>query len=1174
MATDGTAYGSVADFRAIFDALLDAVFLVDTSGRILDANATAEHWYGYTREELQRLHVSDLAASFLQGEVAPRLQEILESPCRFEWVHVGKDGSPREVEIVSRTILWEGRQAILSCVRDIRARKALEAELRLRTSILEETEARLQDKRRILEMMATQAPLARILEALVTFIEERVPEVWGSILLLDPDGLHVRHGAAPRLPVAFCDAIEGQPIGPAAGSCGTAAWRKAPVLAADIATDPLWTDYRDLALCHGLRACWSTPILDEQDLVLGTFALYTAGHPFPEARLQPLLEDVTHLAAIAIANHRQTAQLTQREAQLAMIHDNVHDILFVLAVEPEEHYRFQSVNHRFLEATGLREDQVVGREVTDVIPEPSCTLVRERYREAIRTGTSVQWNEVTAYPAGERTGEVSVTPVFREGACRWLVGAVHDITALTQATAKIQRMSRLYAALSQCNQAIVRCSDAETLFPVICRDAVNFGGMKMAWVGMVGEDGVSVTPVASYGTGTDYLEGLSISSDGTNAAGRGPTGTAIRENRPVWCQDFQNDPTTAPWHARGQAYGWGASASLPLHRNGQVVGAFTLYSGEPQAFDAPAQDLLQEMALDISFALARFVLERERREALSALENSERQLRTIIDTEPECVKIIDAAGRLQLMNAAGLAMLEVESLEALQAGTLLDFVVPEYREAFRAVHQRVMQGEQASLEFEIQGRRGTRRWVETHAASLPLPGAGGVALLGITRDISGRKQSEDRIRYLANFDALTGLPNRYQLDTHLNFALNLARRSNGTFAVMFLDLDRFKDVNDSLGHRLGDALLVEVANRLREVLRAEDTVSRLGGDEFILMFPGCDMRGAAQVAQKLLDAVSRTYRIAPYDLTVSASIGIALYPEDGEDLDALFRNADTAMYRAKRFGRNRFSFYTSEMQSQAARTLQLVSALRQAIAQDGLAVFYQPQFSLADGRLVGAEALLRWHHPALGDVSPAEFIPAAEDCGLILPLGEWVLRQALAQWTQWRALGHDPFSLSVNFSGVQFRQAGLPEWLGRLLAESGAEARWLELELTESVMMGDPEGEITMIGQLHALGVRVAIDDFGTGYSSLNYLKRFKVSRLKIDQSFVRDIDTDQEDRAIVSAIISMARSLGLATIAEGVETPGQRDFLRGQGCDEAQGYLYSPPLTTDAFTALLDRLR
>ena len=1038
MATDGTAYGSVADFRAIFDALPDAVFLVDTSGRILDANATAEHWYGHTREELQRLQVSDLAPSFLQ--------EILEAPRQFEWVHVGKDGTPREVEIVSRTIHWEGRQAILSCVRDIRARKALEAELRLRTTILEETEARLQDKRRILEMMATQVPLPRILEALVAFIEDRVPEVLGSILLLDTEGLHLRHGAAPRLPAAFRDAIDGQPIGPAAGSCGTAAWRKAQVLVTDIATDPLWADYRDWALPHGLRACWATPILNEQDLVLGTYALYTDGHSFPEARLQPLIEDVTHLAAIAITNYRQTE--------------------------------------------------------------------------------------------------------------------------------KIKRMSRLYAALSQCNQAIVRCSDAETLFPVICRDAVNFGGMKMAWVGMVAEDGVTVTPVASHGAGTDYLEGLSISSDGTDATGRGPTGTAIRENCPVWCQDFQNDPTTAPWHARGQAYGWGASASLPLHRNGRVVGAFTLYAGEPRAFDAPAQDLLQEMALDISFALDRFILERERRDALVALENSERQLRTIIDTEPECVKIVDAAGRLQLMNAAGLAMLEVESLEALQTSTLLDFVMPEYREAFRALHQRVMQGEQAFLEFEIQGRRGTRRWVETHAAPLPDPGTEGVALLGITRDISGRKQSEDRIRYLANFDALTGLPNRYQLDAHLNFALNLARRSNGTFAVMFLDLDRFKDVNDSLGHRLGDALLVEVATRLREVLRAEDNVSRLGGDEFILMFPGCDVRGAAQVAQKLLDAINRTYRIAPYDLTISASIGIALYPEDGEDLDALFRNADTAMYRAKRFGRNRFSFYTSEMQSQAARTLRLVSALREAIAQDGLAVVYQPQFSLADERLVGAEALLRWHHPVLGEVSPAEFIPVAEDCGLILPLGEWVLRQALAQWAQWRDLGHDPFSLSVNLSGVQFRQAGLPEWLGRLLGESGVEARWLEVELTESVMMGDPEGETTLIGQLHALGVRVAIDDFGTGYSSLNYLKRFKVSRLKIDQSFVRDSDTNQEDRAIVSAIISMARSLGLATIAEGVETPGQRDFLRAQGCDEAQGYLYSPPLTPEAFAALLDRLR
>ncbi|MBE2258278.1 MAG: EAL domain-containing protein [Rhodobacteraceae bacterium] len=433
-------------------------------------------------------------------------------------------------------------------------------------------------------------------------------------------------------------------------------------------------------------------------------------------------------------------------------------------------------------------------------------------------------------------------------------------------------------------------------------------------------------------------------------------------------------------------------------------------------------------------------------------------------------------------------------------------------------------------------------------------------------DLSERKRGEERIHHLANFDALTGLPNRAQLDERMHYSLSVARRNGQSLVLMFLDLDHFKDINDSLGHSVGDALLVELARRLRLLLREEDIVSRLGGDEFILSLHGADARGAAQVAKKLLDVIAEPYRVEQHDLHVTASIGIAMFPDDGPDLETLSRNADAAMYRAKQEGRHAYRFFTAEMQAHSARHLKLISALRNAVELGQLALHFQPQIALKDQRIIGAEALLRWVHPELGAVSPAEFIPAAEDSGLILPIGEWVIRQAVRQGKRWIAKGLEPLIIAVNLSAVQFRHPDLPDRVTRILDEEQLPPACLELELTEGVAMHDPQGAIAVMDKLHARGVRMSIDDFGTGYSSLSYLKKFKAYKLKIDQSFVRDISTDSEDKAIVSAIIRMAQSLGLQTIAEGVETPGQLLYLDEEGCDEVQGHYFSQPLPAERF--------
>ncbi len=438
--------------------------------------------------------------------------------------------------------------------------------------------------------------------------------------------------------------------------------------------------------------------------------------------------------------------------------------------------------------------------------------------------------------------------------------------------------------------------------------------------------------------------------------------------------------------------------------------------------------------------------------------------------------------------------------------------------------------------------------------------------VAIFSDISRRLEQEARIRDLAYYDGLTGLANRSLLRERVEHDLSMARRHDTPLSLLFIDLDHFKHVNDSLGHQVGDQLLVEVARRIRGLVREQDSVARLGGDEFVAVLPETGADGAAHAAMVILKALSQPYDIGPQELTVTPSIGIALFPDDGADFETLYRCADTAMYRAKQEGRNRHAFFTREMQALAMRRLQLENALRRAIDRRELSLHYQPQISLQDGSLVGVEALLRWTHPELGSISPAEFIPVAEHTGQIVAIGEWVLRESCHQMQQWHQAGLPPLVVAVNLSAAQFRQPELVHHVAQALTISGLPAGLLELELTESTAMHDPEAAIATVDALRALGVHLSLDDFGTGYSSLNHLKRFRIGKLKIDQSFVRDLPDDAEDAGIVETIIQMARSLGLMTIAEGVETEAQRDFLQRRGCDQMQGYLLARPLPAKDF--------
>jgi PAS domain S-box-containing protein len=521
--------------------------------------------------------------------------------------------------------------------------------------------------------------------------------------------------------------------------------------------------------------------------------------------------------------------------------------------------------------------------------------------------------------------------------------------------------------------------------------------------------------------------------------------------------------------------------------------------------------------------------------------------------------------------------------------TLLERVHPEDRDRVaRAQEAARRKGQPYSIDFRILRPDATIRFVHDQAEVTFDEAGAPWRMTGTLQDITERKQAEEQIRFLAYYDGLTQLPNRTLFIERLKLALASATRHGRRIAILFLDLDRFKHINDTLGHSAGDELLRSVADRLRKVLRSTDTigreagsaasnsdgtVARLGGDEFVVSATDIT-RGedAARVASRILDALSDPFMLNEHEVFVTGSIGISLYPDDGGDSDTLLKSADAALYHAKDVGRNGYQFYNKSMNATAFQRLLLENSLRKALKREEFLLHFQPQIDVASGAMIGAEALIRWRQPDLGLVSPADFIPLAEETGLILAIGEWVLRQACAQSKTWQATGFDSLRCAINISGRHFWQNQFLNVLDEVVRTTGVDPRCLELEITESVLMRSGTEAVSILNQLKARGLRIAVDDFGTGYSSLSYLTRFPIDALKIDQSFVRDIVTDPSDAAVIAAIIAMARSLGIDVIAEGVETAEQLTLLQQQGCRLMQGHLFGRPCPADEFEALLKK--
>jgi diguanylate cyclase (GGDEF)-like protein/PAS domain S-box-containing protein len=639
---------------------------------------------------------------------------------------------------------------------------------------------------------------------------------------------------------------------------------------------------------------------------------------------------------------------------------------------------------------------------------------------------------------GERS--VIIGTNFLDDTGKALIGTFFDITEARAAEDRIRRLGRLYAASSECQTAIVHAKTQKQIFAPICDIIVKEGVARLASISLVDHATRRMTPQFISGRGKSYLEGIHFSIDPADPTSRGPNGRAAIDGRPVWCQDFANDPSTEFWRERAKDYGWGSSASLPIYEKGRIIGVLTLYFDAPSHFDPEIQSLLIKIADSVSFAL-------------------------------------DALAE--------------------------------------------------QIEHEAANRQ---------------------------------------IEILAHYDSLTGLPNRRHFMDALEKKIRehaLAR--NAGFAVHFIDLDNFKDINDTLGHVAGDKFLVMVAKRLRASIREADIVCRLGGDEFVVIQAGVrKQEQAARFAEKLIDRLQEPYNIEGNRIASSGSIGIAIHGPESPTADLLVSHADVALYRAKA-QRGSMSFFTEEMDSQMRSRVELIGQLQRALDERQLFLVYQPQIDTRDGRVIGVEALARWAHPTQGVIGPTKFIPLAEESGLIIRIGDWILNEACRQLKEWIDAGVAPPVMCVNVSPQQIKkQLDFAGRLGAILKTRGIAANRVEMELTENVLLDVPEAPDNIINRLRSLGVRITLDDFGTGFSSLEYLSKFPVDRLKIAQKFVADVASSPRSKAIVEATVSLADRLRIAKIVEGVENEDQLDILEALGCEHYQGNYFSPPLSPE----------
>lgn len=856
------------------------------------------------------------------------------------------------------------------------------------------------------------------------------------------------------------------------------------------------------------------------------------------------------LFASTIAQPYLALQRSQSELQATI--STLPDLLF----EMDARGVYLAIHARERHALTAPPSELLGRNLQAVMPPDAAQQCFAAMDEARRTGISRGRRIRLPLPQGPRFFELSVVlkppsgpPDRREPT--FLVLS-RDVTETVHNEQRIEREARLNAAILDLRDHVDREQESEFLRRGV-EHAERLTGSVIAFVHLVHEDQDTIELVSwssstlqNYCTAT-YDRHYPVSRAGIWAE-------ALRQRRAVVFNDYAQAPERRglpPGHAPLQRL-----VSLPVVR-GDRVELLMGVGNKPEDYTDADVELLQRLA-DTLWSL----VTQRRQQALIL------RLSQALEQSPYPVLITDTHGAIQYVNRAFTQVSGYEAAEVIGANPRLFQSGQTPPETYAGLWQTLERGQPWEGEF-INRRKDGGIYFEK-AAIYPIRDESGqlTHYVAHMEDVSLRREVEQRIRNLSDFDPLTGLMNKKAFEERLHSEVHLARSRGEPLSLLWFNLDNFKVVNESLGHPVGDELLVETAHRLREALGPDTALARYAGDSFVALMPRAPQSAVALSARAALQAVQAPLTVRDNLLSVGASVGIAVFPADADSATALVSAAESAMFRMKQEGRNGLRFFSPDLQANTQRSLELAAALKGAIAANELFLVFQPQMALRDGRLTGAEALLRWQHPKWGAVSPAEFIPLAEQTGSIVPIGRWVQRQALRTVRAWDEAGLPPITLAINVSAVQFAQTELVDELCTMARDAGVPPERIEIELTEAVALRDPVAAGKTLQRLHDAGFRLSIDDFGTGYSSLSYLRDFSVNKLKIDRSFVRDIAHDEMARRLVRTMVDMAHALGMTAIAEGVETDEQRAHLQACGCDEIQGFLYSRPLEADAFVA------
>ncbi len=800
-------------------------------------------------------------------------------------------------------------------------------------------------------------------------------------------------------------------------------------------------------------------------------------------------------------------------------------------------------------------DIMVGMHVHDVFHSKKfaahdCPICRSIYQKE-----PIHYQEISLE---DKWYAITLTPIKYQDLNNVVLHVSRDITQHKETTSQYHTANRLYTVLRLTNKAIISNRTKEDLLDSICHIAVKHGGFSMAWIGMI--EGDDVVPVSSAGDSNHYLTGINVRVDNSEFA-RGPVGVSGKTGEVAFVNNVELDNSFSPWRRAALACGFKSLAVIPVIQEDKTIGVFAIYSSEVDAFDTQILELLSSLSDDINSVITYIQAEEKRKIAESKL----KQLHLAIEQSKSAIAISDIQGNIEYINPYYSQLTGYQESEVLSQNIdRFSRALVAEQEVLQQCWRRVLDGHDWNGEVMCLKKDGEPYWALLSVSPI-FAGKVITHIIWTSKDNTELHEAHETISQLAYYDALTGLPNRRLYHDRFQLAISAAKCHRTKLALMFLDLDNFKAVNDSWGHEFGDQLLKHTAITLNDCVREMDTVARLGGDEFCIIINDVeDNADIIHMADNILNSLTKKTLIADREMSITTSIGISLYPDDGEEATELIKCADMAMYHAKEKGKNNFQFFEEFLNVNAQKRLEFERKIMKAHENDAFQLYYQPQFNMQTGELTGVEALIRWIDDGRV-VLPGEFIPISEESSLINDLGKWVVHKACHEFQSLLNKGFPPVKMAINISANQFHKPN--ELLGCIenaLAESGLSGALLQLELTESVMIDDVKETIVIIEKLKKKDITFAIDDFGTGYSSLSYLKVFPVDLIKIDQSFIHDVEHDASNRTIIGAITDMAHELGLKVLAEGVETKQQLEHLKVHKCDYVQGHYYAKAMPAD----------